>query len=212
MFCSKCGNPITQEDAFCRHCGASVQTEAENTVDAVKSKCTGALSTIFLAIGSGLALLITIISVSIYETIYFFDGYLITAIGWIVAIVSVVVGVALFTINLFRYGPRDYIRTHKIRLILTAVLVLVIPVILIIATVMDHTENNRSYHYYDDPQYYQNTFESCHSTYEHMQAIYSYDINNDNSLSAYEVELFLKAHPRVTQDKQFMDWAESRVE
>ena len=65
---------------------------------------------------------------------------------------------------------------------------------------------------YDSPEYYQDMFESCHSTYEHKQAIYSYDIDGDNYLSAYETELFLKAHPRVGNDKQFMQWLETIVE
>lgn len=64
----------------------------------------------------------------------------------------------------------------------------------------------------DFPEYYQDMFESCHSTYEHKQAIYSYDIDGDNYLSAYETELFLKAHPRVGNDKQFMQWLETIVE
>lgn len=215
MFCSKCGNQIAVDDAFCRRCGTSVQNEESlqqaDDLKSAKTKRKGTLPIILLAIGSGLALLITIISVAIYQEIYFFDGYLITAIGWIVAIASVVIGAVLFVINLFIYGPGGYVRTHKKHLVLAVVLVLVIPAILIVSAIMDSGTDHGSYNYYNDPQYYQNTFESCHSTYEHIQAIYSYDLNNDNELSSYEMELFIKAHPRVTQDKQFMDWAERRV-
>lgn len=64
--------------------------------------------------------------------------------------------------------------------------------------------SSNGYDYYDSPDYYQNTYESCHSTYEHKQAIYSYDLNDDNYLSEYEIDLFLQAHPNVFNDKQFV--------
>ena len=63
----------------------------------------------------------------------------------------------------------------------------------------------------NSPEYYQNAFESCHSTYEHKQALYSYDINNDNHLSDYELELFANAHPRFVNDKQFVAWVEDQL-
>ena len=39
-----------------------------------------------------------------------------------------------------------------------------------------------------------------------------YDLNNDNYLSEYELELFAKAHPRFINDKQFVAWVESQLD
>lgn len=72
-------------------------------------------------------------------------------------------------------------------------------------------ENNDESDYYNSPEYYQNTYESCHSTYQHKQALYSYDINNDNYLSEYELELFANAHPSFVQDKEFVAWVEGML-
>ena len=69
------------------------------------------------------------------------------------------------------------------------------------------SENDYDY----DPEYYQDAYESCHSTYEHKQALYSYDIDNNNYLSEYELELFAKAHPRFVNDKQFVEWVENQL-
>lgn len=63
----------------------------------------------------------------------------------------------------------------------------------------------------DTPDYYQNIYESCHSTYEHKRALYSYDLNNDNYLSDYELELFAEAHPRFVLDEEFMAWVEDNL-
>lgn len=73
------------------------------------------------------------------------------------------------------------------------------------------SSRSSSSNYDYSPEYYQNAFESCHSTQEHKQAIYSYDLNNDNYLSEYELELFAKAHPRFVNDKPFVAWAETRL-
>ena len=72
-------------------------------------------------------------------------------------------------------------------------------------------ENNDESDYYNSPEYYQNIYESCHSTYQHKQALYSYDINNDNYLSEYELELFANAHPRFALDKEFVAWVEGML-
>ena len=74
-----------------------------------------------------------------------------------------------------------------------------------------NSSNSSGNDFNDSPEYYQNAFESCHSTYEHKQALYSYDINNDNHLSDYELELFAKAHPRFVNDKQFVAWVEDHL-
>lgn len=57
----------------------------------------------------------------------------------------------------------------------------------------------------------QNPYESCHSTQEHIQAIYSYDLNHDNYLSESELELFAEAHPQFIHDEPFLAWAENRL-
>lgn len=83
-----------------------------------------------------------------------------------------------------------------------------------ITKISDSYESNKNDYpdsYYDDPGYIRDTYESCCSTAKHKQAIYSYDLNNDNSISAYEMDLFLKAHPNAVNDKQFMAWLESQV-
>ena len=66
-------------------------------------------------------------------------------------------------------------------------------------------------HSYSDPGYIRDTYESCCSTSKHKQAIYSYDVNNDNSISAQEMELFLSAHPNAVNDKPFMAWLEAKT-
>lgn len=43
-------------------------------------------------VGLALALLICVVSASLYGRIYFFDGYTITAIGWILVILSIMIG------------------------------------------------------------------------------------------------------------------------
>ena len=87
-------------------------------------------------------------------------------------------------------------------------------IILVISELINTANKTASsdYYYSSTAEDYQYAFESCHSTYEHKQALFSYDINNDNYLSSYEAELFLNAHPRVTNDKQFMNWVESKFE
>ena len=57
----------------------------------------------------------------------------------------------------------------------------------------------------------QNPYESCHSTQEHIQAIFSYDLNHDNYLPESELELFAEAHPRFINDEPFLAWAENHL-
>lgn len=61
------------------------------------------------------------------------------------------------------------------------------------------------------PDYYQSSYGSCHSTYVHKRALYDYDLNNDNYLSDYELELFAEAHPRFVLDEEFMSWVEDNL-
>ena len=93
------------------------------------------------------------------------------------------------------------------------VLCLVCSLMMCVAIVgCSNRESNDESDYYNSPEYYQNTFESCHSTYQHKQALYSYDIDNDNHLSEYEIELFANAHPRFVLDKKFVAWVEGLPE
>lgn len=72
-------------------------------------------------------------------------------------------------------------------------------------------ETNNTY-IEDTPDYYEDLYESCHSTYEHKRALYSYDLNDDNYLSDYELELFAEAHPRFVLDEEFMAWVENMLD
>jgi len=42
----------------------------------------------------------------------------------------------------------------------------------------------------------------------HKQALYSYDLNNDNYISEYELALFSQSHPGFALDKAFVAWVE----
>lgn len=209
MFCPKCGTEISSQDQFCRCCGNKFSAEYEQPHSSLE---TNNASIIFLAIGVSIAILICVISIALYGKVYFFDGYEITGIAWVLAIVSVLIGTCAFIKEVASSGFSTFFDQAKSRFFTALVLMAVIPMIFVFSSLSKPNTSSSGYNdYYNDPQYYQDTFESCHSTYEHKQAIYSYDINNDNSISEYEMELFLKAHPKVTNDKQFMDWLEARV-
>lgn len=210
MFCSKCGQPVSEDDNVCRMCGNVLNSTAP-TVHNKQAK-TRNTSLILLGIGVGIAILVCAISLIGYGRIYFFDGYDITSYAWIAAIGCTLGGLIIFIKNIITFGVSTLLENEKKRFIVAVLLICVIPAIFILSAIGKTSRSSGSdYNYLNDPNYYQNAFESCHSTYEHKQAIYSYDLNDDNSISKYEIELFLKAHPRVTNDKQFMDWMESRV-
>lgn len=61
------------------------------------------------------------------------------------------------------------------------------------------------------PANIENPLQSCHSTFQHKKALYSYDLDHDNVFSAYEMQLFIDAHPRIIQDKEFVIWIKSSI-
>lgn len=63
---------------------------------------TGKAGIISLLAGVGLAMLICLISFSSYGRVFFFDGYTITAIAWIVSIMLVLIG--SFLLPFFFFG------------------------------------------------------------------------------------------------------------
>jgi len=213
MFCPKCGKPITGQDEFCRMCGHDLgRTTTASYSEEAKIRN---VSIALLGIGVTIAILICVISVGTYGKVYFFDGYAITKFAWIAAIGCAVCGLIAFIKDILTCGISTLFEDDKNRLLAAVSLICVIPAIFIFSSfgkASSSAGNSYDYGYYDTPDYYQNTYESCHSTYEHKQAIYSYDLDNDNSISKYEMELFLKAHPKVTNDKQFMEWMKNRVD
>ena len=79
MFCPKCRQTIDAHDKYCRTCGHIFATFDKN------AKVRNA-AMILLAIGVSIAVLICGISIGAYGKVYFFDGYKITKIAWIIAI------------------------------------------------------------------------------------------------------------------------------
>ena len=51
--------------------------------------------------------------------------------------------------------------------------------------------------------------QSCHSTEEHIRALYTFDFDQNNYIDEDELDLFLSAHPRVYNDTGFNEWVES---
>lgn len=45
----------------------------------------------------------------------------------------------------------------------------------------------------------------------HKQVRNSYDLNNDNYISEYELALFSQSHPGFALDKAFVAWVEKRL-
>lgn len=131
-------------------------------------------------------------------------------IGWIVSFALIGVGIVLSILSL----KKDERRTGmKRQIIAIASLVSVLPVVLVCSAVINgEKKSSSSSPYYNSPSAIRDAFESCHSTAEHMQAIYSYDIDNDNYLSQYELELFFDAHPRLVNDKKFIEWMETMTD
>lgn len=164
---------------------------------------------ILLGIGVGLALLVCVISVSLYGEIYFFNGYNITKIAWIVILGCIITGlIGFFTTgeNICNRSVIRYITVSLCAFISFGVLSIVVGNLL-----NDSPKNNSYSGYSQDPDYVRNTYESCCTTAKHKQVLYSYDINNDNSISGYEMELFLNAHPRAVNDKAFVNWMKSKT-
>jgi hypothetical protein len=212
MFCAKCGHELKNGAEFCSNCGEKQDnslTEERNELPQSQQKDLR-LPIILLSAGVGLALLIFLISWIGYGRIYFFNGYRITSIGWIVSFLFTVLGFVLLLLDLKK---RDNKKGIKSQIIAAVSLITVIPIVLISSAVINGAkQTTSSKSYYNSPSYIQNAFESCHSTAEHKQALYSYDLNNDNTISGYEMELFFKAHPRAANDKLFMKWLESLSE
>ncbi len=212
-YCYKCGNILDNEAVFCSKCGAkqndeSLEQEIVKTESAQKQHLR--LSMLFLGIGTGLALLIFLISWAEYGIIFFFNGYLITKIGWILSFISLGIGTLMFVSKAIR--NKGVLSNNKHIIVLPCVLIATSIAIIVSAIIINEAGQKTQPNYNDyDSDYIQNAFESCHSTAEHIQAIYSYDINNDNYLSEYELELFAKAHPRFVQDKVFMQWVDSHL-
>lgn len=210
MYCSKCGQAVAETDKVCSACGNTLNEAATAHTKPAKTKNT---SLILLGIGVGIAILICVISIVEYGKIYFFDGYAITKFAWITAIGCALCGLIAFVKNIITFGISTLFANEKGRFFTAVLLICVIPAIFLFSSLgKTNGSSGTDYDYLDDPNYYQNTFESCHSTYEHKQALYSYDINSDNYLSEYELELFAKAHPRFVQDKAFVAWVESMLD
>lgn len=200
MLCSKCGHELKNGTEFCSNCGEkqdnSLKDERNELPQSQQKNLR--LPIILLSAGVGLALL----------TFFSWNGF-----GWIVSFLFTVLGFKLFLLDLKK---RDNKKGIKSQIIAAVSSITVIPIVLISSAVINGAKQSTSsksyYTYYNSPSYIQNAFESCHSTAEHTQALYSYDLNNDNTISGYEMELFFKAHPRAANDKLFMKWLESLSE
>lgn len=211
MFCSRCGNKIADGSEFCPECGKkqnNAPSKAGDELTVLSKEKNAKLPIILLSIGAGLSLLIFLISWIGYGKVYFFNGYAITTIGWIVSFVLIALGIIFAITGLVKSKKTNI----KRQIIAVVSLVAVLPIVLICSAVINGEEkSSSSSSYLNSPEYIQNTFESCHSTEEHIQAIYSYDLDNDNYLSDYELELFFDAHPRLVNDKRFIEWVEETL-
>lgn len=210
MYCSKCGNKIEDGSEFCPKCREkqnNTSSKAGEELTALSKEKNAKLPIILLSIGAGLSLLIFLISWMGYGKVYFFNGYTITMIGWIVSFVLIALGIIFAITGLVKSNKKTNI---KRQIIAVVSLVAVLPMVLVCSAIINGEKESSGYSsYMSSPESIQNAFESCHSTAEHKQAIYSYDIDNDNYLSEYELELFFDAHPRLVNDKPFMNWLES---
>ena len=101
MYCSKCGKPLQAGAEFCPHCGARLEAPSREPLQRERFP---RLPGVLLSIGVGLALLIFLISWSVYGRMYFFDGYAITGIGWSLSFGLSAAGILLAVI-LPRAGP-----------------------------------------------------------------------------------------------------------
>ncbi len=204
MDCVKCGNPVDDRTAFCTVCGTanpgtqpvnfqSVPQSAGKPATSMNILSLGAI--LLLGLGAAIALFIFLFSWLMYGKIYFFDGFIITILGWVVSFAATGIGMLVAVVSFVVNGKNG----DKGLLIVTAVLMVVVPVVLlcsgIINGIKESEDSDDDYTYTD----YADIIESCHSTSEHIQAIYSYDLNNDNYLSEYELSLFAEAHQGLYQ-------------
>ena len=204
MYCSKCGKPLQAGAEFCPHCGARLEAPSREPLQRERfPKLPGVL----LSIGVGLTLLIFLISWSVYGRVYFFDGYAITGIGWSLSFGLSAAGILLAVIFLAKGGPYGNLRRQ---LALLGALVAILAVVLLCSAFLNGAGSGSSSDV-SSSDFAQNPYESCHSTQEHIQAIYSYDLNHDNYLSESELELFAEAHPRFINDEPFLAWAENHL-
>lgn len=112
MYCSKCGKPLQAGAEFCPHCGARLEAPSREPMQRERFP---RLPGVLLSIGVGLALLIFLISWSVYGRVYFFDGYAIT-------------GILLAVIFLAKGGPYGNLRRQ---LALLGALVAILAVVLL---------------------------------------------------------------------------------
>lgn len=211
MNCSTCGSQIQDGLEFCPQCGEKQNSSSpQNELTAPSRKKNAKSPIVLLAMGAGLSLLIFLISWIAYGRVYFFNGYPITMIGWIISFALTVGGIVLSVLSFVKGGRKSGI---KRQLIATFSLVSIVPIILVCSAVINREQKSSRTTYYSPSSHdIQNAFESCHSTAEHKQALYSYDLNNDGYPSQSELELFAKAHPRFVNDKAFVAWAESMTD
>ena len=214
MFCSKCGNELPEGSVFCPSCGKRAEIPpSERYLN--KSICSKVIDTAkkkenlcftLMIFGALTALLLITLSWLLYGRIYFFKGsYLITKIFWIAAILLVGTGFLIFVTSRKNCETQNSFR-QWITAAVSLFIVLAVPFYNLFFS-SSGTKTTATY----SSEYIQNTFESCHTTAEHIQAIYSYDLNGDHYLSEYELELFFDAHPRVVNDKQFLEWVETTL-
>ena len=125
MYCSKCGKPLQAGAEFCPHCGAMREAPSREPMQRERFP---RLPGVLLSIGVGLALLIFLISWSVYGRVYFFDGYAITGIGWSLSLGLSAAGILLAVIFLAKGGPYGNLRRQ---LALLGALVAILAVVLL---------------------------------------------------------------------------------
>jgi len=106
MFCGKCGGKAIEGADFCGGCGEKLDTPLpqQQSYEPVQNKAKGfklttIISIILLSIGFAGALFISLVSFALYGRVFFFDGYNITAIGWITCFALVSSGTIILLIK-----------------------------------------------------------------------------------------------------------------
>jgi len=199
ILCPNCGVSAEIGAEYCAMCGSSLET-VQPREDAPENKIFTRLSVILSIIGVGLSLLIFIISWACYDKVYFFNGYGITKVGWIVSFAALAAGIVLFIIGIAK--RRHHAKNLKRRIIVIGALVLFFAAIMIASAIINKAYEDR----YSYTPTYTPSFGSCHTTQEHIIAIHYYDFDGDNSISGFEMEAFIDDHPGIGYDQGFIDY------